>query len=341
MAWSLTQSTIDTAEEHPVIPGSGETTSTRPSFHLDFASEADDAALRRILRLTPMPGSIRISLEREPSYFDAAKAEGGRHHTFIARDSSTGDVFAMGCRTVREVYVNGQSQRVGYLSQLRILPGYRHLHRSLLRQGFALLNETRARDEASFDITTIVSSNRRARRILEYGLPYLPRYTAVEQILTFMVPTGIWSNIRRWKRVKFKLPKNRMTTPLQFEPVQSLPSPVWDQRSFKQIVIHRYSAWLQRFRWLLHLPPPGTVLSAIYLTQIPPDLSKLDALIRKASAIGGQYLAISLSAGNPLAHVLQRYYRPHIYDSTLYVVHPPDMPVELDGRCIHVEAALL
>ncbi len=339
MERSFAQSSVAAAPGPPIAANKQNSTSLRSLFHLDFAVEADDAALRRLLRETPMPGSIQITLEREPSYFNAMKSEGGRHHTFCARNRETGKIFAMGCRTVRELYVNGRPQQVGYLSQLRIAPGHRHLTRRLLVQGFGLLNKARVDDEASFDITTIVDGNENARRVLEHGLPDMPRYTAVERIFTFLLPTRAWRDIWKWNASKGGLP--RMDYPLQFAPVDPLPGPVWDQRSFKQIVIRGYAAWLRRCRRLIHLPPVGSILPAVYLTQSPSDLGHLDDMRRMAHIMGGRWLAYSLAAQNPLVNVLRQHYRFRVYKSTLYVVHHPDRPVQLDGRCVHVEAALL
>ena len=126
MEQTFTQSSVAAASGALIAANKQNSISPGSSFHLDFAVESDDAALRRLLRKTPMPGSIQITLEREPSYFNAMKAEGGRHHAFCARDRETGEIFAMGCRTVRALYVNGQPQQVGYLSQLRIAPRQRH-----------------------------------------------------------------------------------------------------------------------------------------------------------------------------------------------------------------------
>jgi len=341
MERSLAQSTVGVTLKPPIAANVQNPAAPGSSFHLDFAVETDDAGLRRLLRETPMPGSIQITLEREPGYFNAMKTEGGCHYTFCARDRATGELFAMGCRTVRELYVNGRPQRVGYLSQLRIAPSHRHLTRSLLVRGFGLLNKTRSNDEASFDITTIVAGNENARRILEHGLPYLPQYTAVERILTVLLPTKGRRNIRDWKVSKNGTPNNRIAYPLQFAPVQPLPGPIWDQRTFKQIVIRGYAAWLHRCRRLMRLPPVGAVLPAIYLTRIPPDLNHLDAMRRMARAMGGRWLTFALAARNPWVNVLRRHYRPRIYESTLYAVHHPDKPAQLDGRCAHVEAALL
>ena len=67
----------------------------------DLATHADEAALRRILRASPMPGSISVTFEREPDYFRASTIEGTFHQTIVARDSATGEIIGMGTRSVR------------------------------------------------------------------------------------------------------------------------------------------------------------------------------------------------------------------------------------------------
>jgi hypothetical protein len=301
------------------------------TFDCGFATGADDADLRRLLRETPMPGPIHVSFEREPRFFDAARAEGGRHHTICARDTRTGRLFAMASRVVRELYVNGSPARVGYLSQLRVAPGYRHLIRSLLRRGFQLLRETRTADESAFDITTIVDGNDVAKRVLEAGLTGLPRYTPVGRIVTLLIPGR--KIVGQAPRVPSPLiPAAAGGAPaLQFQPVDPLPG-IWDQRGFKQVVVRGYAPWVRRFRWLLRLPPVGSVLPIAYLAGNPAQ-GPLPADCR--------WLVMGLSDRHPLLDELRRQYRPREYGSTLYVVHDPDITVHLDDRLHHVEVALL
>ena len=144
-----------------------------------FATEADEAGLRALLRETPLGGAIRLSFEREPNYFASVRREGIRHYTVCARDA--GRIVAMASRTVWPT-------AVGYLHQLRIAPSHRYLTRQFLRTGFRMLRETHAADEAPYDVTTIVADNHVARRVLEAGLPGLPTYRPVETLVTMLLP---------------------------------------------------------------------------------------------------------------------------------------------------------
>src|SRR5687767_3794290 len=88
-----------------------------------LAVAADDADLRHLLRVNPLPGEISLSYEREPSFFAAAGIDGPFHQTMIVR-SQEGRAVGMGSRTLRQLYVNGQPTWVGYMSQMRVDPTF-------------------------------------------------------------------------------------------------------------------------------------------------------------------------------------------------------------------------
>ncbi len=57
-----------------------------PSLKFELARAEDDPGLRRLLRANPMPGSISLSFEREPNYFNASLIEGRFHQTLVAHE---------------------------------------------------------------------------------------------------------------------------------------------------------------------------------------------------------------------------------------------------------------
>ncbi len=158
------------------------------SFVPGWAAERDNTVLLRILRETPMPGPIRITLEREPDFFAAANLGWGRLATAVAREPETAEPFAMCSRSVRRHFINGHPVPVGYLSQLRVLAGHRAHKLRLLRLGFEWMAGTHQPAEAAFDFTTLVEGNSSAARLLTAGLAGLPKYTELERISTFLMP---------------------------------------------------------------------------------------------------------------------------------------------------------
>jgi hypothetical protein len=231
-----------------------------------------------------------------------------------------------------------------------------------MRAGYRLLGETRSADEAPFDITTIVADNTIARRLLEAGLPGLPRYTPVERLLTLLLP--VRPGFHTCASVEFRAQRCRQhPNDCQFAPVWidddlarmdavhrvgNTCVARWDQRAFKQAVVREYSPWLRRCRWLLGLPPTGSVAPLAYLCVLAmndndPDefLRLLEEALRSARQTDCRWLALGLAARHPFVPVLFRRYRPRTYESILYVVHEPGTTVTLDGRLAHVEVALL
>ncbi len=261
---------------------------------LRLAQRADEPELRRLLRESPVEGEIRLALEREPDFFLAAGAGGAEHHTVVAQDASEGRLVGMGTRTVMEVFVNGEPLRLGYLSQLRLEPACRG-RRRLLAGAYAVLRDLRAPGEALFDLTTIVSDNQPARRLLLSGIPGLPTYRPLEPFITLFLPTRRSRPVRppRGLRIERGVPgrmaeivtcldrnRRRFQFAARFSAADLL-SPghcpgllpedfllavgrdgllgcvaLWDQQDFKQIVVRGYGPRLARLRpWLNRAAP--------------------------------------------------------------------------------------
>jgi hypothetical protein len=138
-----------------------------------------------------------LTLEREPCIDLANAIEGERTQILVARTTPEQRVVAMGARTLRTRFVNGTPTRVGYLSLLRVLPQYQG-HATLLRRGYAALRALHADGAAALNLTTIVTDNHRARRVLEAGLPGLPTYRPLGDLLTLLLPVA--RHLRRRRR---------------------------------------------------------------------------------------------------------------------------------------------
>jgi hypothetical protein len=137
---------------------------------------------------------------------------------------------------------------------------------------------------------------------------------------------------------------------------------VWDQSSFKQVVVRGYAPRLARWRsWLNRLnrlapllgtprlPAPGSILPHAYLSHIAvdgDDPAIFQALIESACAeareAGYAYLVLGLATRHPWLLWLRRRFRAREYPSILYTVHWGDREeIPLDDRLPYLEAALL
>jgi len=363
---------------------------------IEVATPADDAALRQLLRQQSMPGWVRLSMQREPSYFVAAAIEGDRHSTVVAREAATGMLLGMGSRSVRTVFVDGRPRRLGYLGQFRRHPSRRRSIK-LLIEAFRFCRGLRGPEELPYDLTAILADNAAALRLFTGGLRGMPRYTAVDRLTTLIFP----ARAARWPRgephAEAAGPDDipRIATHLQnihsrhqFAPVwtaDDLRCPVrcpalaagdfqvvreggdvlgcaalWDQRSFRQIVVEGYSRPLAVLRPAINLgaallgypklPRPRSPLKLAYVSHVAvenDDPAIFAALLRgvagSAGSRGVELLAIGMSNGNPLLRVVGRMYPCRRIESVLCLVHDEgDAPCRpLDGRMAHPEIAVL
>lgn len=258
----------------------------------EVASETDDAELRRVLRENPMGGAIRLSLQREPSFFRAAEVEGPEHQAVVARRED-GSVCAFGTRSVRLRYVNGEPTRVGYLGSLRLDRDVRGDGR-VVAGGYRKLRELHDADGATgIYLTSIMSDNQPARRLLESGKRGLPTYEFLCDFVTLVMSV----RSRRWRSLRAARAENflsrlglrmkhgdREDTPAvgnllrcegsryQFHPVWENPegdgrefclaacgakiaacAALWDQQAVRQSVVSGYAPALRRWRRPLNL----------------------------------------------------------------------------------------
>ncbi len=265
-----------------------------PALEFDFATTADDAELRRLLRESAMPGAVSLAMTREPDFFLGATIEGDPHQTVVARLEGTGRLVGLGSRSELRAWVNGEARPVGYLGQLRIEPHFRG-GRGLLRGGFGKLREKHHGSDVGFYYTTIIEDNRPARRALASGWPGLPTYRELEVISSLAIP--LWRTQREPATTRFRLRQARPEDlpdiavclarhyrELQLAPAwtaDDLASPqrvrglvpadftvaeqggrlvgclaLWDQQAFKQIVVHGLHGALARWRPLVNLLGP-------------------------------------------------------------------------------------
>lgn len=253
-----------------------------------FATPADEAELRGLLRNNPMRGAITIGFTHEPDYFRGTNLAGAIDQTLLARED--GRLVAAGRCTTRPCWLNGEVRRVAYLGELR-LDAAAQGRWDILRGGYGFFAEAYARDPADYCFTSIISDNHRARRLFERGLRGLPRYHFIGDYLTRLIPTGSGSLSPEFKiTTGADLPIGRLIDFLnsvgQARHLAAHWTPdilgalagsglrpedfvvllrggeivgcagVWNQQSFRQVRIHGYSPLLAAMRPFHNLLAP-------------------------------------------------------------------------------------
>jgi len=362
-------------------------------YQFELATEADDADLRRILAETPMPGRISVAFRREPSFFDALAVDGTWHQVVAARDQASGRLVGFGVRSIGERYVNGRPTAIGYLSALRLLEGHRN--RGLVARGYRRFRELHQDRRALLYLTTIAEDNGAARQLLTSGRAGLPGYHAAGRYQTVVLPPArgrsdeVGPGIRAagWKDLPGLLdfwqkygprrqffPRYRREDFFQLggvfrnlqaedillaekdgEIVGTLA--VWDQRPFRQTVVHEYSSVLRWARWLYNpwaawrglpaLPAPGATIPcrvAALAVVAKDDPAVFAALLGAARQYAGRdNLLVGLHEADPLLTVL-RHIRTVCYTTLVYHVCWEDgeeLRCSLDGRPPYLELGAL
>lgn len=341
------------------------------NIQFTVADESHDAGMRQLLRDVPMPGSIQISLQREPSYFAAARMEGPEHHAIVALAGS--DVVGMGGLSVRLRFLNGKPVRVGYLGGLRLDPAIQRRF-NILRRGYVHLRQLCSQLDLQAIFTSIVSDNYRAIGLLERGVSGMPEYTHIGDLSTLLI------------RVKHTRPSanqaeastdpvllvrvNEAMRKFQFGPCWSegewaaagfvvlktgesvdACAAVWDQRSFKQAVVTRYPLHLRMLAMVGILPPLGQPIPQAFISHLacpleePGQLTELvNRVMFRASLANISMLCIGFDARDPRVEVLRRSYSARVYRTRIYRVsweHDAGKQPPLDGRLLYPEIALL
>jgi len=346
----------------------------RDSTLVRIANPNDDSGIRKLLRDNPMRGTLSVALTREPSYFDAGKIEGDDHRALVALDNDR--VIGVGSMSSRMRYINGDSMRIGYLGGLRLDASVRGQF-SIVRRGYRLFRELHEQGGPPIYLTSIIEDNIDARRVLERGLPGMPRYRHVDDFVTLMIAArgaaGNHPNVHEVNSEEAGAFADRFNRAYQFAPAGLVPveplamvrdgqiagvAALWDQRSVKQIVVCDYARplkWLRPainvlslMRGTPRLPKVGHALSQAFISHLAADSDVMLYLIRsiahRAVGRGIEYLTLGFSARDPRCAMVRSAFRCRAYRSRLYVVYWPDgraLAESLDARYAQPEVALL
>ncbi len=256
-----------------------------PATRFAVAGEADEAAIRRLLRDNPMRGAVDLTFEREPDYFRGTDVAGGNDQTIVAfRDSQ---LVCMGRCSRRECWANGKAIQAGYLAELRLNDSVRSQFR-IVRDGYQFFRELEFDDPAAVYYTSIGADNDRARRFLEAGTRGMPRYRFLGELDTLLIAVprrpksvrllvasateadlprivrvlndhgrrhqfaAVWTPERIAALGAHGLPLDRFQLAFAGDEVVACGA-LWDQRGFRQTMIRGYSPLLSFTRPLINI----------------------------------------------------------------------------------------
>ncbi len=147
----------------------------KSSYTTVKANSQHDAELRKLLSETPLQGTLRVTMESEPSFF-SGDHDVVKHDAVLVSHQQT--PVACGSRLLRRVCWHGSEQHVAYLAHLRLHPSWQKRGGHALIEGYRMIG-TFAQDSPSVATwTAIFRSNAEAHSTLTGQRAGLPNYVA-------------------------------------------------------------------------------------------------------------------------------------------------------------------
>ena len=354
-----------------------------------LAREEDEAELRALQRDNAMSSWVSLSMEREPYYFAGCIAD--ESYPVIARKADPPhDRVGMYSCDFSLSYLDGKPVLPAYLGALRLARAYKG-RPHILREGYRSIPELIPRvPDAPFIFTSIAEGNAPARRFLEAGLPGMPRYSFFSELITYAVSVQRGKNshllvqaceddieelIAFHAKAAAAHDLAPVLQPHHLDGSRGLSIrdffihrrggqmaaciALWDQRPFKQLVVHGYAPAFSRLRpvynWMatalqrVPLPPVGAQLEQIVMSFIAFDdsiqkeaVQIIQEALYKARERRASLCVFALASDflhrKELCHVLA----PQSYRTRLYAVSLEGMrETNKKPDKIHPEVALL
>ena len=367
------------------------------SFTFRLAKAEDDDELRAVSYEASMSDSGLFSLGygREPSFFHGLEIEGPFQQTglFVDENNRGAGTFT---RTIRPLFVNGEKQDLGYIANARIRNEFRGS--TITARAYKELKKLHADGRCPYYLSTILEGNVAVRKLLTSKRATLPAYHEVGRITCYAILLGrkvpVPSSVKIQKGSKELLPEivdclnrnnrrkqfglcwseedfakeNNLTRGLQVEDflvafrdgkVCGVVSK-WDQRTFKQMTVQRFSFSMKCVKWLwdtvmpwsgyVALPNVGDSFDIFFCATPAVDNDNKEVFQALLHTMvnengGGDYLCCvaGFCDGDPLATVASSLLN-FSYASRLYVVCWDDGEEAfqaLENRIPYVEAATL
>ncbi len=148
---------------------------------VERATSSDDPAIQRLLASITVPGRVVLTFERSPSYFASCEPLGPLCQVLVARHRPDGGVVGVAARAVRPVFVNGQVEEVGYITDLRVDPRFRG--RWLAWRFLRGLRDLHADGRVGGYLALIADENAEARGVLvDHPRPSLPTFREIGRL---------------------------------------------------------------------------------------------------------------------------------------------------------------
>lgn len=168
-------------------------------FVFEEAKPEDSAQILEVLEESEFKGNISLLYTRRPDAYNSFMYEGQEVSLEVCRDTQNGRIVGIGAVALRQVYVNGKPEYVGYLFALRVRKEFRNVYK-LVNRGYDYLYSCPAVKKASYFITTILEENEYAIKLLEKKRSFMPLYEFYQRYEVFTMTTrSKWTKSKNTK----------------------------------------------------------------------------------------------------------------------------------------------
>ncbi len=151
-------------------------------YQFKLAEASDDKALCHRMSEDSMQGAISVSFRRQPSYFTGTAVQGETCQVIKCVEKNSQKLVGLGARMTLHVFINGEPQRMGYLSDLRAAKNIRG--GTLLMRGYGYLKELHQSDPVPLYYSVILDGNQAAIDNITSSRAGLPAYKYMGKICT-------------------------------------------------------------------------------------------------------------------------------------------------------------
>lgn len=143
-----------------------------------------------ILEEADFQGDISIIYTRRPNPVISFQAEGDDVIIMLCQKMDTKEMVGFGVCTIREHYIDGKLERVGYLSGLRVKKAYRKTP-FLLVDAYQVLIEKIAKKGVTCLYTTVLDDNVKVQEMFEKKRKFFPHYIPLSNYKVFCTTTRL------------------------------------------------------------------------------------------------------------------------------------------------------
>lgn len=323
------------------------------------AQPQDGEGIAELLSLADFGGEIQLLYTRGKDPITSFRRDGEEVLVLCCRHTASERLAGFGVAAINTLWVDGQKQKVAYLSGLRVHPDFRR-KTMLLSKAYEFMMNWLREKEVAFTVTSILKDNVAVQRMLEKKRKSMPWYHFLKAYRVYVLPKkkfilpkaysfkkGVDIDEKKWREFYEREARRYSFYPfwdeIEAEQLRLLldsednivAACQYKKREDKKHFLHAYEGKAKLLSYLGKLPQrwgypsmprAGSFLDYEYLSYPLAASGQEEALLSLYRQMTMErenlhYLLVGCIEGSGMDSFLGKYYPLH-YDSRLYLVDP-------------------